>query len=1466
MRKRNFAITAILFACAFAAVWVYGSSPGSVYPERRTGATSEGKMPSRLNKAKQASPAKSWEAAESVATLYGVVNNGGNITYSSFAAATPFAPTTIFTDPNLNPTGQAVYVDGKLYCNYWAQDAFGNRTTKQYVYDTTDGSLIDTRDILIMSCASVMTYDPTTDRVYGQFYDDESNMSERWWGIMDLDDADMYGLQTISSMDQLFALAASPDGVFYGIDKFGKLVTVDRETGAIASTIGETGIIPQYIQSATIDANTGKMYWAASTSTGAGNGIYEVDLTTGAATCIVPFTGNVQVMGLHNIAPKAKPAAPGEISGLELDFPDGSLTGNIRFTLPTETYDGNRLSGQLHVGIDIDLDSYETTGQPGEEITFPVTLKYADSYKVSVYSENSSGRSPRVNMWKWLGKDRPGLVKNLTMTRDGNNVSLSWEAPEGIHGGYVDPSQVTYNIFRNPEHTTLENDYASLTYTEVFEPTKTIDLNYGVIAHYDGKIGPVAYSNTEHIEVTAEPPVYYSFTPFPDDFEQFTVIDGDNDGKTWNFTEVYLLYDGDGQSTADDWLISPDIHLAPGRVYYLGYEFKPQNTILYPVTYDIQLGHGKTAEAMTQTVRPSTTVKTEDASTWTGGYPPVSFTDNIIIDTDGTYNIGLHLTSSFAKVRLSYISVSPGPLTTAPAAPTDLTVTAADEGELSAEISVTAPAKSIDGNDLSSLSKIEILRYVPATQKFRVIETVDNPEPGETVTVSNNVHYPGDYTYQAVAYTEDGEAGLYSGSASAYIGVDTPGSPKNLQFNLTSYCSGTLNWSAPDAGANGRYFDPEGVTYTVYGMYDYIYGTQEPIEEELEETSCDLEFDFDDGEEDEQYEETYLVIATNDAGESVPAISPMAVYGKNYVLPFYEQFDYGSTKYNFWFKDALDKEGMDNLGWTLSATDGFGNIPGCAQFFGDLNISQALCSGKIDISSVENPMLSFYVFGRPMGGTHLYVAVTGNINDPGTVVKTIDFNEDFKEYNGWKRFEIPLDAFTSQPYIHLIFKAAVDENYSCSFMVDDVKIQKPAENDLAAVGIAASADMVKVGDGTSSTITATLTNMGSRTVAGNEYTVDFYKDGNKLASVDGVDIKHNEEKTVSYVYTPAPGDKGLAQITAMIAFDADEDRSNNESAPVSIRVIQPTLPTVSDLNGKVTAEGMELYWTAPDLSKKTERVTDDFESYEPFAIDNVGEWTMRDLDGQETCSVGEYQYPYMGEPKAYQVFNPSKTQPALQYWSAYSGEQMLVCFSTPEPTNDDWLISPRLSGEAQNISFMAQTIDDTWGAEKIEIWYSTTGTDTGDFIKLTPSPVSVPTVWKEHVYSLPEGAKYFAIRCVSSVTFALFIDDISYERPFSNDLTILGYNVYRDGQRVNDTMLTDPKFTDTGYGADSKWYVTVVYDMGESGASNLIGTSGVATVTADDTGSPVYDLSGRRAAGTEKGRIYVRKGEKFVGK
>ena len=100
----------------------------------------------------------------------------------------------------------------------------------------------------------------------------------------------------------------------------------------------------------------------------------------------------------------------------------------------------------------------------------------------------------------------------------------------------------------------------------------------------------------------------------------------------------------------------------------------------------------------------------------------------------------------------------------------------------------------------------------------------------------------------------------------------------------------------------------------------------------------------------------------------------------------------------------------------------------------------------------------------------------------------------------------------------------------------------------------------------------------------------------------------------------------------------------------------------------------------------------------------------------------------MGEPKAYQVFNPSMTSPKLTYsdWQTYNGDQMLVCFSTENPTNDDWLISPLLSGKKQNISFMAKTVDATWGKEKIEIWYSTTGTDAADFVKLTEEPYEDP--------------------------------------------------------------------------------------------------------------------------------------------
>ena len=108
-----------------------------------------------------------------------------------------------------------------------------------------------------------------------------------------------------------------------------------------------------------------------------------------------------------------------------------------------------------------------------------------------------------------------------------------------------------------------------------------------------------------------------------------------------------------------------------------------------------------------------------------------------------------------------------------------------------------------------------------------------------------------------------------------------------------------------------------------------------------------------------------------------------------------------------------------------------------------------------------------------------------------------------------------------------------------------------------------------------------------------------------------------------------------------------------------------------------------------------------------------------------------------------------------------SGDQYLICPSVDWPAeNDDWLVSPRLDGRSQTISFYAKAA--SYDYEWMRVYYSTTDTHPDSFIKISDGDqVYVSDYWTQYSYELPEGAKYFAIQCCRRVVF-LLIDDVTY--------------------------------------------------------------------------------------------------------
>ena len=68
------------------------------------------------------------------------------------------------------------------------------------------------------------------------------------------------------------------------------------------------------------------------------------------------------------------------------------------------------------------------------------------------------------------------------------------------------------------------------------------------------------------------------------------------------------------------------------------------------------------------------------------------------------------------------------------------------------------------------------------------------------------------------------------------------------------------------------------------------------------------------------------------------------------------------------------------------------------------------------------------------------------------------------------------------------------------------------------------------------------------------------------------------------------------------------------------------------------------------------------------------------------------------------------------------------------------------------------------------------------------------------------------------------------------DISLMGYNVYRDGVKANEDTVEDNMYTDEeSPSGDHSYVVTALYDKGESRASNIVNltTSGIGDAALD---------------------------------
>ena len=200
-------------------------------------------------------------------------------------------------------------------------------------------------------------------------------------------------------------------------------------------------------------------------------------------------------------------------------------------------------------------------------------------------------------------------------------------------------------------------------------------------------------------------------------------------------------------------------------------------------------------------------------------------------------------------------------------------------------------------------------------------------------------------------------------------------------------------------------------------------------------------------------------------------------------------------------------------------------------------------------------------------------------------------------------------------------------------------------------------------------------------------------------------------------------------------------------------------------------------------SAQTVLFEDSFEFYDDFAITEVGDWTMTDVDLLPTYGFQGLTFLNSGAAKSFQVFNATQTTDAnnvitpltasaAQDWGARTGDKHMVCFaSVPTATvtaNNDWLISPQITlGTSNVLKFWAKACNAEFGAERFNVWISTTDTNPASFTKISPGAFTTTTSinWVERTYNIAATYNnlpvYIGIKCQSPDMFGFAVDDFS---------------------------------------------------------------------------------------------------------
>ena len=464
----------------------------------------------------------------------------------------------------------------------------------------------------------------------------------------------------------------------------------------------------------------------------------------------------------------------------------------------------------------------------------------------------------------------------------------------------------------------------------------------------------------------------------------------------------------------------------------------------------------------------------------------------------------------------------------APAAPTLLMVEPADLGVVSAEISWTNPALTVDGEELTELLTVEL--YVSGEE---------NPiYEDETPTIGAEDSYTfvgtesGFYTFTVLGTNTAGN-GLPA-AATVWLGTDVPAAPSNVVLAAVGN-SGYLTWDAPALGLHGGYIDPANTVYNIVRMPGNVTVATGFADTEYTDATVPGIGNY-----------YYRVTAENDEGLGGTANSNTVLLGAEGIL-LYETFTDVAVGQ---LPAGWAIQGLGQTNWSVQNTSAAGGTaPEMRLYFSPtFNGTSRLVTHPIDLDghSALRLKLKHYLSNYAVVSNSLAIQVSFDAGATWDNIWSYPITGSIPATNA----ELYIDVPPGKSDMQIGWEFQGDVYQINNWNIDNVILEPVLENDLVAVSISGNSTPTV---GVESQYTIKVQNAGTLTTS--DYTVKLMKEGGvELASLPGEPIEFGEELTFVLNWTPDAADEGATYIYGYVEFAADEMVGNNQTANLALNV------------------------------------------------------------------------------------------------------------------------------------------------------------------------------------------------------------------------------------------------------------------------------------------------------------------------